>query len=164
MDVPTEGMKDPAGESRRNVLRMTELFRNVRFRCQSYQKWTLSAGDVVYCDPPYARADGGLEVIAARYGANLVGFDSGAFWAWAEQQARDGVRVVVSEITAPPLPHWIRAHGDHRSLGRGRSGKAGLERRTADDALWIREDYSDLAGADIGGDDTETFAQFDEDA
>lgn len=49
-------------------------------------------GTVLYCDPPYAGTTG--------YKA-LEPFNSEAFWFWAEQHARCGVHVYVSEFSAP---------------------------------------------------------------
>jgi DNA adenine methylase len=56
------------------------------------------SGTVMYCDPPYEKTTG--------YKA-LEPFNSDAFWFWAEQHARSGVHVFVSEgISQQPRKGW----------------------------------------------------------
>ena len=71
---------------------------NVTVTNRSYTDVTPIACDVLYLDPPYA----------GRKGYATGGFDSAAFWAWAQEHAENGVRVFVSEFKAPDgwLPVW----------------------------------------------------------
>lgn len=59
---------------------------------QSKHPGCWAPGTVLYCDPPYKGTTG--------YKA-LEPFNSEAFWFWAEQHARRGVHVYVSEYEAP---------------------------------------------------------------
>ena len=61
---------------------------------------TLKPGDVVYCDPPYAKTRG--------YATGV--FDHEIFWATATLWAQSGVHVFVSEYVAPE-PHLDATHG-----------------------------------------------------
>jgi DNA adenine methylase len=67
-------------------------------------------GTVLYCDPPYANTTG--------YKA-VEPFNSGAFWFWAEEHARYGVYVCVSEgVAVDPLPGWSVIDEQHGLPGR----------------------------------------------
>lgn len=65
----------------------------VRFEQRDYADWTVSSGDVVYLDPPYA---GTKPYTAARSG--LSKFDHARFWAVAEDWRSRGAHVYVSEF------------------------------------------------------------------
>lgn len=84
-------------ETSRNVFRTVRKLENTRvsFELHSYSEIDPGAGDVVYCDPPYAET--------TEY--THSGFDSKAFWAWCEDQVAQGVRIFVSEYNAPE--GWI---------------------------------------------------------
>ena len=71
---------------------------NVTVTNCGYTDVTPIACDVLYLDPPYASATG----------YSTGGFDSAAFWAWAQEHAESGVRVFVSEFKAPDgwRPVW----------------------------------------------------------
>ena len=64
---------------------------NVTVTNRGYADVTPAPGDVLYLDPPYADTTG----------YSTGGFDSAAFWAWAQAHAENGVRVFVSEFKAP---------------------------------------------------------------
>jgi hypothetical protein len=66
---------------------------------------------VLYLDPPY---DGTA-------GYSTGGFDSRAFWAWAQAQAENGVRVFVSEFNAPD--GWVPVWSVKRTASLGPAGK-----------------------------------------
>ena len=71
---------------------------NVTVTNRGYTDVTPIACDVLYLDPPYADTTG----------YSTGGFDSAAFWAWAQAHAESGVRVFVSEFKAPDgwRPVW----------------------------------------------------------
>lgn len=93
-----KGPRNYVAETVRNLEAMREAISHVEFRCLPYEKATASAQMLVYCDPPYAGTTGydGTD-----------GFDHGAFWGWARQQARRGAMVYVSEYTAPPWAQQV---------------------------------------------------------
>lgn len=67
----------------------------VRIVCAPFQEWSPGqwpVGTVLYCDPPYAGT--------TTY-KGVEPFPSDDFWWWAEQHARRGVHVLVSEYDAP---------------------------------------------------------------
>ena len=86
------------------------------------------AGTVLYCDPPYANTTG--------YKA-VEPFNSGAFWLWAEEHARYGVHVFVSEgVAVDPLPGWSVIDEQHGQPGQCNPG---LKKRV--DRLFFCEKY-----------------------
>ncbi len=129
--------------SRRTCLRQGRAFRHarVRFVNVAYDRWELKAGDVVYCDPPYASTAG--------YCGIDEKFDHARFWSWCEEQVRAGVRVLVSEFTCP-LEHWYRVEYQVRATafsGDNQFGAHGHDlRKKAElvDALWAHEDQLGL--------------------
>lgn len=64
---------------------------------QSKHPGCYAQGTVLYCDPPYENTTG--------YRA-LEPFNSGAFWFWAEQHAKKGVHVFVSEGISTRREGW----------------------------------------------------------
>lgn len=95
--------RDYLSESQRSTLRKAKGLVGVSLSCHSYAECDPKPGDVVYCDPPY---EGVLD-----YGA-ATGFDHKSFWKMMESWARNGVRVLVSEYTAPP--GWVVVHSFRR--------------------------------------------------
>ena len=94
-DKPEEG-RHYAGAGARGLAKILALGKglaNVKFRHGAYQDLVIPPEAVLYCDPPYA-------------GTTPPGegwpFDSLAFWDWATRHRTRGVRVYVSEETAPP--------------------------------------------------------------
>lgn len=63
---------------------------DARLSLRDYRSIIPTPGDVVYCDPPYADATGYKST-----------FNHDEFWSWAENLARQGVHVLVSEYNAP---------------------------------------------------------------
>lgn len=87
-------------ESARNVLKTRRILTgcDVTFVNLDYRDLEPRPGDVVYCDPPYA----GTTEYRGR------GFDSAAFWQWCDELHERGVKVFVSEYTAPD--HWVEVY------------------------------------------------------
>ena len=85
----SRGRNHPA-ESSRNIMRFEPHMGNVEFAHRSYMDIAPYPGDVVYCDPPYEATK-----------PYSMGFDHETFWAWAEDLAKQGVHVYVSEYNAP---------------------------------------------------------------
>lgn len=83
-------------------------------------------GDVIYCDPPYANTTG----------YNTGGFDHRAFWEWCDLQSERGVRVFVSEYSAPE--HWTKVF-EKTLLS---SADLGGRRKQAVDKLFTRVDLN----------------------
>lgn len=75
-----------------NLLRRKDVFARTTFKTQSYSEWEIQAGDVVYCDPPYANT--------TPYDAT-EGFDHDEFWKWCQEQVGLGADVYVSEYNRP---------------------------------------------------------------
>jgi DNA adenine methylase len=86
------------------------------------------SGDVVYCDPPYAGTIG--------YKGAGDDFDSVRFWETMDKWHANGVRVFVSEFSAPK--HWVAIWGKDRdhSMHGDRSKNAAV------DMLFVHADYA----------------------
>jgi len=92
--------KKPNGEERnyldetiRNIKNIiSKLPENSHFTISSYKDWNPVAGDVIYCDPPYASTQG--------YGGT-DSFDSQEFWKVMDEWKQLGADVFVSEYNAP---------------------------------------------------------------
>ena len=102
-------------ESLEQLERLQKILGNGRIeeRSQSYQDVDIKRGDIIYCDPPYEKAQ--------RYNTNYD-FDHEAFWRWCE--SRD-FPVFVSEYIAPEgfIPIWRK--GKYRQMSnKGATGKA----------------------------------------
>ena len=106
-----------AAEPCRNLAKMKAQFdkTTASARCISYKDLTPRDGEVVYCDPPYLGTLG--------YGGTEA-FDHQTFYEVVEGWVRQGVRVYVSEYTAPA--HWTQLFEvEHRvsvSLAKDRKG------------------------------------------
>jgi DNA adenine methylase len=92
----------PCQALNRAFSRAAGAIRRSDVRACSYESLSPGAGDLVYCDPPYAGTTG--------YDA-VGSFDHTAFWYWAENAAERGARVFVSEYNAPAgwRPVWSKA-------------------------------------------------------
>lgn len=105
---PTASGRDYLAESVRSTIRKASALRGVSIECHSYDWCQPNAGDVVYCDPPYA---GTLD-----YGATR-GFDHEAFWGKMAEWSDAGVSVLVSEYAAPvgwePVAEFRRVETMH---------------------------------------------------
>ena len=96
-----------ADESARALLRDVALAaKHTSFRVMDYKKTAISAGCVVYADPPYAGKSGYQNA-----------FDNDEFWRIADGWAASGADVFVSEYAAPSgwpcvwgreMPLWMR--------------------------------------------------------
>ncbi|WP_461371870.1 DNA adenine methylase [Candidatus Darwinibacter acetoxidans] len=83
--------KHSPAASARSVMRFQPHMGNVEFSRRSYDEISPAPGDVVYCDPPFEGV--------TKYSTGE--FDHGKFWEWAKDLSEQGVRVFVSEYTAP---------------------------------------------------------------
>lgn len=99
---------DYVGQAQRSLLRKAAVLANnpVWFECISYDLWPVSAGDVVYLDPPYAGTTG--------YAAAGT-FDHERFWRIADSWRELGAHVYVSEFTAPA--GWREVWARERLVG-----------------------------------------------
>lgn len=84
-------MPKPGGAARQ-VLKTSKQCASVDIRCCDYREIEAVAGDLVYYDPPYD----GTTSPGERHA-----FDSLAFWEHARKQHQQGVKVFVSEASAP---------------------------------------------------------------
>lgn len=78
------------------LLRKARAMRGVTFVNGSYADLELHWGDTLYCDPPYIGTTGYGKIV----------FNHEPFYEWCEEQAAKGVKVFVSEFTAPHRPGW----------------------------------------------------------
>lgn len=117
-------------ESSRNILRTRSKLEGVPWesRTGDYRSTCADAapGDVIYCDPPYATTTG----------YSTGGFDHRAFWEWCDRQSERGVRVFVSEYSAPG--HWTKVF-EKTLLS---SADLGGRRKQAVDKLFTRIDLT----------------------
>lgn len=82
-----------AAQTRHALLRDIKNMNHVVFSCRPYIEVAVKAGDVVYCDPPYAGTTG-YKVGEA--------WNPEAFWDTAQRWVDLGAKVFVSEFNAPP--------------------------------------------------------------
>lgn len=80
-------------ENIKNILKQIEYLRDVDFRCCSYDNLDIPKGSIVYCDPPYRNT--------TKY--DNLNFDYEYFYYWAEQLAKAGNKVFISEYWMPPF-------------------------------------------------------------
>lgn len=90
------GTRNYAANAARSCAKKAPGLYGVSFVHSSYTEIRPAPGDLVYCDPPYERTSYGY----------VKGFDAAEFWAWAEQLARAGAIVLVSELKCP-VPHVV---------------------------------------------------------
>jgi DNA adenine methylase len=103
-------------ESAMNVLSIISQLQHcaVEFYRRSYSDIEPVAGDVVYCDPPYAGTE--------EYKAVGV-FDKDKFWTKMEEWSNKGVKVYVSEYNAPSHWHCIWEKKHQQSLMTAEQGR-----------------------------------------
>ena len=85
--------EDHIKEASNNLSRQVSNFKyleDTRFFCLSYDDMVFPSNTVIYCDPPYA------ETVGYR-----SSFDHEKFWQWVRKMSMNGIRVYVSEYTAP---------------------------------------------------------------
>ena len=78
--------------SRRSVLKLAKLIKDVEFHSGSYEELLIPKRSLIYCDPPY------LNTAKDKYN---VQFDHEKFYAWCRKKAAEGHLVFVSEYQAP---------------------------------------------------------------
>lgn len=78
---------------KRSLQRKIDATKDVIFTHNSYDDFTFSGNDIVYCDPPYAKT-------LNAYGKNNT-FNSRQFWDWCKSQQFSGAKMFVSEISIP---------------------------------------------------------------
>jgi DNA adenine methylase len=84
---------DPVGTAAATLLRRVNACASVNFSHREYMDTQFTAGDVLYCDPPYA---------GTNHAYPVAPLDHGAFWEWARTVSRAGASIFVSEFAAPP--------------------------------------------------------------
>ena len=87
------GVRNYIDESIADVLRQAERLRGVEFRCCSYDMLDIPSGSIVYLDPPYRNT--------TQY--DKIDFNYEWFYAWAEELAKAGNKVFISEYWMPPF-------------------------------------------------------------
>lgn len=104
-----EGMARGAGrnfmdEASRGVRKKAATMTGVKFKLRPYGEWKVNPGDVVYLDPPY---------VNTKPYSGTEAFDHATFWTKAEEWAKLGAHVYVSEFTAPEgwSPIWEKERG-----------------------------------------------------
>lgn len=96
------------GESARAIMRIARSVDPLRVTVNhgDYARWRPLAGDVVYCDPPYAETQG--------YATGA--FDSRRFWSTMDLWHFAGAHVFVSEYAAPARWPELASWGHRQSL------------------------------------------------
>lgn len=80
-------------ESRKNILKQRQSFKNVEFICSDYKNIDIPDNSLVYCDPPYQNT-------SQKGYADKDSFDYTYFWDWIRELSKRCV-VLVSEYNAP---------------------------------------------------------------
>jgi len=80
-------------ESRRNILKQSESFKNIGFFCEDFKTINIPDNSVVYCDPPY-------ENTSQKGYADKNTFNYKYFWNWVRELSKR-CTVLVSEYNAP---------------------------------------------------------------
>ena len=91
----------------------------IKFECREYQTWLPEGTDLIYADPPYRGT--------TRVGSQN-GFNSNFFWAWALACSLSGVRVLVTEFSAPSFAIEIWRKEKSRQLRRSDGSTVMTER------------------------------------
>lgn len=94
-----------------------QVLKNIQFKCCDYQQLELPPNSIIYCDPPYARANMNKSLY-------LGDFDSESFWIWAKQKVEEGHDVFVSEFDAPD--NWTEVWS--KEVGSLKSGQKNTEK------------------------------------
>lgn len=97
-DPVRDGYRNYARQSFNALKRKIDATRNVEFICRPYWETKLRVTDTLYCDPPYK---------GTAHGYATDAFDSDDFWRWVQHVASLGVRVYVSEYTAPDFAKLV---------------------------------------------------------
>ena len=115
--------RDHQAESSRAVARIIEAVAgtNITVRESDYKSWEPRAGDVVYCDPPYAPSTEWKAVIDRAYGHS--DFDYADFWSRMDKWSGTGATVFVSEYDAPI--HWREVWSTEKRVTLKRTTDAG---------------------------------------
>lgn len=112
--------RDYCGGSKRTVLRKAAGFAGTTIAHRDYRSWDFGAGDVVYCDPPYAGTTG--------YSGAPEKFDSAEFWRTARRWADAGAVVLVSEYAGPDDVECLWTRQTTRNLKHGTGGMPAVEK------------------------------------
>lgn len=119
---PMVGEREAAAQSRSALIRDAAFLRDrgIRPRCASFFDIPISQEyEVLYCDPPYAGTTG--------YSGTAV-FDHERFWSRCREWAATGVRVFVSEYTAPLDAICVWSKGVKSTVSRDKSAKPRVEK------------------------------------
>ena len=108
-----------AAQSKRNVMAQRKSFGNVHFERKDYTSWSVSTGDVVYLDPPYA---------GTKFYSGTAKLDYDQLWGTARMWRDQGAHVYVSEFTAPN--DWTAIWEKERKVGVGTQSNAQYSTRT----------------------------------
>lgn len=100
-------------EERRKFIVDIQRLRGVKFVASLYDDLRIPKNSLIYCDPPYAASSGYAG------GGN---FNSSHFWLWAEQKAREGHTVFVSEYSAPSFAKEVWSKRKDTQLSRNGNG------------------------------------------
>lgn len=98
---------------KQKFLKEIESLEGVEFKNCSYDKLIIPSKSIVYCDPPYNSTTG------YKGGDN---FNHSHFWLWAEQKAREGHSVFVSEYSAPSFAKEVWRKRKDTQLSRNGNG------------------------------------------
>ncbi len=100
--LPNGTPRNYYAESKRSLLRDVALMQaNTKVVLSDYRKLKPRAGNVVYCDPPYAGTT-----------SYAMGFNNEEFWATMDRWHDAGALVFVSEYKAPP--GWTKIWSETR--------------------------------------------------
>lgn len=83
-------METQSRRSKSAAIKQSELIKEVKFVCKSYEMLVLPPNCIVYCDPPYENA--------TKYKDD---FDHDKFWEWVRETSKNNHQVFVSEYSAP---------------------------------------------------------------
>jgi DNA adenine methylase len=89
---PHKKQRDRIGATGRKIVERVLALPDTQFSVLDYRDIPIAAGDLIYCDPPYAGT-------TKAYFNNK--FDHGEFWNWARYVRSIGAIVVISEYSAP---------------------------------------------------------------
>ena len=112
------GKRNYVQEAYRSALKQFPLLHGIRFICSDYRSLDISAGSIIYCDPPYNNT--------TSYAGD--DFDSEEFFDWCRQMSAVGHDVFVSEYQAPDDFEQVWSKPVKSSLTSDTGSKAAVEK------------------------------------
>lgn len=110
------------------LVKIREQVKGIEFYSCGYDSLPIPKRSLIYCDPPYAGTYGygGSGSKETRF--NKTTFNHSHFWLWAEQKAREGHTVFVSEYSAPSFAKEVWRKNKLTSIDKSKQVKVSIDK------------------------------------